>query len=305
MVIPFRHIPCNLCGEDDFHRLGKPRISQKIKGIIPLPEDISVVKCNRCGFYYTDPMPFWRSEDLQSLYNSQYFPPMTRWWKHRRARLNPKRRLDAIEHYASSRISQFLEIGCGPGYGIEEAMRRGWMVHGEDVSQAFARQVKERLGIDIFLGKLEEAGYAESYFDAVYIDSVLEHIPEPAEMFQELHRILKPGGIAYIVVTNEDSLINEFRGAIFELMRLPISPRLSPLEYPYHLVGFNKHTFERTTESKGFEIKHIEVGAGTEEWRKQRDIRFVSNRLMYYPVYLLGQILGKGISIEAVIAACK
>ena len=184
-------------------------------------------------------------------------------------------------------------------------MRRGWCIYGEDVSPALAREVKERLGVDIFLGRLEAAGFAEDFFDAVYIDSVLEHVPQPAHLISELHRILRPGGLAYIVVTNEDSLINGFRGLLYKLSGSGLSPKLSPLEYPYHIVGFNAHTFRVMVESRGFEVKSIEIRSGTEEWRKQKEVRFVANRLLYYPVYLLGQAIGKGISIEAVIAARK
>ena len=63
-------------------------------------------------------MPSWGDEELEQLYDEHYFPSLTKWWEQVRARVNPKRRLDAVEHYASSRISRFLEVGCGPGYGL-------------------------------------------------------------------------------------------------------------------------------------------------------------------------------------------
>ena len=42
------------------------------------------------------------------------------------------------------------------------------------------------------------------------MDSVLEHIINPIEALNELKRILKPGGILFFIVPNEDSLINSF-----------------------------------------------------------------------------------------------
>ena len=299
----FRHIPCDLCGTRDFVRLGKPKASNKIANIVPVPEDISVVRCKRCGFYYTDPMPFWGENDLQNIYDATYFPEMTRWWNRVKTKINPQRRLDTIEKLATSDIAQFLEVGCGLGYGLEDAIRRGWAVYGQEVSPFFAEQVEGRLGIKVFVGQLADAHYPDGYFDAVYVDSVLEHLPQPMEMFREIHRILKLDGVAYITVTNEDALINKFRGLFFKLTQPRRCPILSPLAYPVHLIGFTPDTLRLACESVGFEVKRIVVCAGTSEWRKFgiRNVGSLLLNIMYLPVYLIGEKLGKGIAIEAVI----
>ena len=72
-VTVFRHMACDLCGTGDFVRLGRPKASNRMKGIVPFPPDISIVRCTNCGFCYTDPMPFWREENLQKIYNAAYF----------------------------------------------------------------------------------------------------------------------------------------------------------------------------------------------------------------------------------------
>jgi len=299
----FRHTSCNLCGTRDFVRLGKLKASNKIENIVPIPEDISVVRCKRCGFYYTDPMPFWRDNDLQNIYDATYFPEMTRWWKRVKTKVNPQRRLDTIEKHATSDISQFLEVGCGLGYGLEDAMRRGWAVCGQDVSPFFAEQVESRLDIKVFVGQLVAAHYPDAYFDAVYVDSVLEHLPQPMEMFREIRRILKPDGVVYITVTNEDALINKLRSLLFKLAQPGRCPILSPLVYPVHLVGFTPDTFTLACESAGFEVRSIVACAGASEWRKFgiRHLGYFLLNIIYLPIYLIGEKLGKGIAIEAVI----
>ena len=299
----FRNIPCDLCGTRDLVRLGKPKTSKKIGNIVPVPKDISIVRCKRCSFYYTDPMPFWGEKNLQDIYDATYFPEMTRWWKRVKTKANPQRRLDTIEKHATSDISQFLEVGCGLGYGLEDAIRRGWVVCGQEVSPFFAEQVEGRLGIKVFVGQLAAAHYPENYFDAVYVDSVLEHLPQPMEMFREIHRVLKPDGVAYITVTNEDALINKLRSLLFKLTQPRRCPILSPLAYPVHLTGFTPDTLRLACESVGFEVKRIVVCAGTSEWRKFgiRNVGCLLSNIMYLPIYLIGEKLGKGIAIEAVI----
>jgi SAM-dependent methyltransferase len=299
----FKHIPCDLCGACNPQRLGRPKVSKRMEKIIPLSDEISIVRCRNCGFYYTDPMPFWSGGDLQEIYGSGYFPEMAGWWKKTKTRVNPQRRLDIIEQYTPFKISRFLEVGCGLGYGIEEAMRRGWIAYGQEVSQLFAKQVRSRLGAEVFVGQLEEACYPEAFFDVIYVDSVVEHLPQPIKMFKQIYRILRPGGIAYITVTNEGALINEFRSLIFKLLYLKQCPVLSPLSYPIHLVGFSKDTLRMACESVGFEVKKLIVCAGANEWRKYgvRNIGSLLLNIMYYPIYLAGEIMGRGIALEALI----
>jgi len=299
----WKHIPCNICGEDTISRLGKPKYTPDILQTINLPDEIYVVKCKNCGFYYTDPMPFWEAEVLQQLYKSEYFIPMTKWLE--RARIKDvQRRLDAIEQYLSAERCCFLEVGCGPGCGLEEAKKRGWSIYAQDASRDSAMEAKKRLRIDVFIGELEEAGYHNDYFDVVYANSVLEHVPQPAKMLREIHRILRPGGVAYIVVPNEDSLASDFQRIYYR------TPKLSPLMPPYHIVGFNKRSFSRLCESTGFDVKRLIVHSGTNEWRKykiQNWTRLAINaaHFLVLPLYFVGQALGKGITIEVILAAHK
>jgi len=306
-VTVFQHTLCDLCGAGESVRLGKPKASNRIKGILPVPPDISIMRCAHCGFYYTDPMPFWGEQDLQKVYDAAYFPPMTRWWKRVKTQADPRRRLDAIETHADGRALRFLEVGCGLGYGLEEAVRRGWDARGQDVSRFFAEQVESRLGVQVFVGQLAEARYPEHSFDAVYIDSVLEHLPAPMQMLREVHRILRPNGIAHLTVTNEGALVNKLRGLLLKVAPLGRSPILSPLAYPVHLVGFTPHTLKLACHSTGFEMRSLEVRAGASEWRKYgtHSIGRLLSNLACSPICLVGAMAGMGIAIEAVVSARK
>ncbi len=300
----FKRVPCDICGKNDFERLGIPKTAMEFSPTLNLKE-VFIVRCKHCGFYYTQPMPFWSPEDIQNIYNSDYFPEMSGWWKRVKTKVNPQRRLDAVEQYVPFKISRFLEVGCGLGYGLEEAMRRCWDVYGQDVSSFFAAEVKEKHGIDAFSGQLEEANYPERFFDVVYIDSVLEHVPQPMKMLKEIRRILNSHGVAYITVTNEDALINRFRSFVFKSLLHKRSPILSPFSYPFHLIGFTEATFRKACEILGFEVKRLVISAGANEWRKygikEVGISLIPN-IVYYPIYALGERMGKGIAIEAVVS---
>ena len=40
----------------------------------------------------------------------------------------------------------------------------------------------------------EEIPYEDNSFDLIFADNVLEHLPHPAKVFSEIHRLLRPGG---------------------------------------------------------------------------------------------------------------
>ena len=61
-------------------------------------------------------------------------------------------------------------------------------------------------------------------------------------MMEVAHRVLKPGGVAYLVTPNASALVNRFRGMAFRLSGLRRSPYIEPLGSPYHVVGFTPHS---------------------------------------------------------------
>ena len=83
---------------------------------------------------------------------------------------------------------------------------KGWEISGVESSKSGAAIGKKVYGIDIFNGSLNEAHYRDNSFDIITMWHVLEHVSEPTEIFQEVKRILKPGGIFLVAVPNIESL---------------------------------------------------------------------------------------------------
>lgn len=55
-------------------------------------------------------------------------------------------------------------------------------------------------------GRVADAGgipYPDAMFDVVFADNVVEHLSEPAEVFREVRRVLKPGGIFLFKTPNK------------------------------------------------------------------------------------------------------
>ncbi len=122
---------------------------------------------------------------------------------------------------------RLLEIGCGIGVDSIQLARCGFDVTAVyltesaiDVARAFseARDVR----IDFRVSNAEKLEFGDKSFDVVYSFGVLHHTPQIEKAVAEVHRVLKPGGTAYLMLYHRNSLVN----LIHRLFRLPYeSPR--------------------------------------------------------------------------------
>jgi SAM-dependent methyltransferase len=160
-----------------------------------------MVKCKSCGLVRSDPVA--DSATLGELYRQSTFDYGTEVANLRRTYGRYLGRLDAL----GGRKGSLLEIGCGNGFFLEEAQVRGYAdVRGvEPGSEAIAKAapgVRERIVCDMMRPGL----FAEASFDVVCLFQVFDHLPDPAGVLAETHRVLKPGGLVLILNHNINAL---------------------------------------------------------------------------------------------------
>lgn len=91
--------------------------------------------------------------------------------------------------------ASFLDIGCGRGEFLEGFIKCG--VNGYAVDQSRAAE-KYCPTAELRNADIEHEGipFPDDYFDIVYSKSVIEHFHYPEKLVSEMHRVLKPGGLA-------------------------------------------------------------------------------------------------------------
>jgi 2-polyprenyl-3-methyl-5-hydroxy-6-metoxy-1,4-benzoquinol methylase len=112
--------------------------------------------------------------------------------------------ITTMQRYKST--DELLDVGCEPGLLLQVARRRGYQVHGCDIS-SWATQHARDNGLDVQTGELETIGYPDRQFDVVVLNHTLEHVPLPVDLLCEIRRVLKEAGIAAVGVPNFDSLL--------------------------------------------------------------------------------------------------
>jgi SAM-dependent methyltransferase len=115
----------------------------------------------------------------------------------------------------------FLEVGCNWGRWCVAAARRGYRPTGIDPSLKgilAARRVAEQLGVDAqyAVADARQLPFADASFDVVFSYSVFQHFSKADALasFDEVARVLKPGGVSLVQLANvwgARSLFNQAR----------------------------------------------------------------------------------------------
>lgn len=100
--------------------------------------------------------------------------------------------------------STVLDIGCGDGLTLVRLRALGFQhLYGVDVSDAKLARARQK-ALDVENADLHHLPSEDAYFDAIHCRHVLEHAYDPPSALREMFRVLKPGGICYIVVPLPD-----------------------------------------------------------------------------------------------------
>ena len=262
------HVLCAVCSAADArsYRRGMYRFEGRA---------FDLVRCTHCGLVYVDPRP--DGPTLARMYaDPEYFTEgynlgvETENYFDRGAELLEQYdgEIEQLERELNG-FGSLLELGSAGGFLLEAARRRGHEVRGVELSPVAARYAKEKLGLDIYEGWLEEAPFAPASFDVAIADNVLEHTLSPRRTLRTLRRFLKPGGHLLVVVPSyvNSPWFRMMQGLRERLPKRLLGPGLLAIlkmgpdqdaGAPYHVLEFDRGTLVRLLRETGFEIVKVE-----------------------------------------------
>lgn len=100
---------------------------------------------------------------------------------------------------------KLLDIGCGNGSYLHGMQQLGWAVKGVEFN-VHAVSVCKKAGVDVHHGDLLSAHLDTASFDVVNLSHVIEHVPDPILLFNEISRIIKPNGLLIVKTPNSNAL---------------------------------------------------------------------------------------------------
>lgn len=134
-----------------------------------------------CGMVYLEPRP--GEDDVRphaELHGDGYY-----------AR-NAALRMDFVQRFA--RGGRLLEVGCGAGYLLAEARRRGFEVAGVEPSAQCVEHVRRVYGIPVEQALVEDTRLPEGAWDVVFHVDLLSHFPDPVRALRAMAARVRPGG---------------------------------------------------------------------------------------------------------------
>ena len=236
-----RHIQCNLCGSDKYAVINSHRKDRYCR-----PEvEVRTVICKTCGLVYVNPQ--LDDSELHSLYSTTYGDAP--------AELTNRKKLERKEIAAewsvrwiykragiSDKLGKVLDIGCGMGALPHAFQKRGWDAYGVEPTPHGAQFAKERFGVKIMSGFLEDTHLPSSYFDLVTLVQTFEHLADPSQALIIIRNCLKDEGLIYI---NSPNILKP--------------KHFQPFEAP-HLYTYSPNTLRLLLKKAGFEPIVIEGG---------------------------------------------
>lgn len=117
-----------------------------------------------------------------------------------------KRIKQTLKDYQGKRL---LDIGCGNGDFTIQMKEFVKELYGIDVAQK-AVDLAQKKGIKASQLDIDEQDlpFKDNFFDLIFCEEVLEHVFDSDHLLEEIHRVLKPNGVAIVTTPNLASYLN-------------------------------------------------------------------------------------------------
>lgn len=130
-----------------------------------------------------------------------------------------------------------LDIACGNGSILRDLKARGYQnLQGLEISNYAVNRLRSE-GFTMYHGGVPVLQLPDAAFDIVIASQVLEHIIRRHRFAQEIARVLKPGGRAFIFVPNNC---------------------LGPIDEPEHVIKYKPDSLRKFL-NKHFEVVSLDV----------------------------------------------
>ncbi|HSE79183.1 MAG TPA: class I SAM-dependent methyltransferase [Alphaproteobacteria bacterium] len=227
----------------------------------------NIHRCRACGLEQTLPRP--DATTLKRLYETYYndggaTATSYAGWRERFL-MSPLYRvflkLDGdISFHGERGTGRLLDVGCNEGRGLVLYRANGFAAEGLELNRVAAAEARARRFAvhEVDIGDFRPA----APFDRVVLSNVLEHALDPGAMLSDVHRLLAPGGEAWISLPNAASWL-----------RAAFGRHWINWHVPYHIVHFTQGRLAALLVERGFEVasaRHVTPGL----WVAQSAIAF-------------------------------
>jgi len=156
-------------------------------------------------------------------------------------------RLKLIETFKPDK-GNLLDLGCGAGFFVKNALDRGWKGHGLEMLPEYVKYAQENLGLhQVHQGSLDNSlPFQPETFDVVTMWDLIEHLRHPLACLEKINRATKPGGLLVIWTPN-------VKNSIF------VKEQWLSYGIKQHIYFFSRNSLEQLLQKTGFKIDYIKT----------------------------------------------
>jgi ubiquinone/menaquinone biosynthesis C-methylase UbiE len=140
-----------------------------------------------------------------------------------------------FDRYTSKKV---LEIGVGLGADHQKFAETGAILDGIDLTQRAIDHTQHRLKLlgltsTLQVADAENLPFGDGAFDLVYSWGVLHHTPDTGKAIDEVLRVLKPGGVAKLMIYHKYSFVGYMLWIRYALLGLKLLTSLNEIYENY------------------------------------------------------------------------
>jgi SAM-dependent methyltransferase len=208
-TVEFKKTRCAICGTEEDARELYPAnfdlqaLNPAVFSARRLPDRIHyrLVMCNTCGLVRSDPIA--DPALLAQLYHQSTFTYSDEVTdlKHTYGRY-----LAELDRYGA-RKGALLEIGCGNGFLLQQALAQGYRsVRGVEPSRAAVIEAVPEVRDTIVCDLMRPGLFGPGEFDVICLFQVFDHVPDPGTLLDACFTALRPGGLMLSLNHNIEAL---------------------------------------------------------------------------------------------------
>jgi SAM-dependent methyltransferase len=270
---------CPACNHADFKYLGYDVPDYEYR----VPYTPTLLYCGNCGLIRHESIPDYDSlgafyPDDYLVYNKSFKEASNALYSRLKTYLYSMKAKKVAKFIGKT--GNILDVGCANGAFLLSMKQFGnYRLYGLDIKNTGMDFSKH--SIDFKEGHLEEMEYPDNFFDAIILDNVLEHVPDPVVFMDKIVSILKSGGYVFGTTPNFSSVD-----------RFVFRQYWGGYHMPRHIYLFNANNLRMFMKNAGISRIKFPITANAADWavsvqnfmRRKRKKQDRYRRAPYFPI---------------------
>jgi ubiquinone/menaquinone biosynthesis C-methylase UbiE len=225
------------------------------------PRYLELLEADRAGWWSNDNFETWKTLYVSEYARGFYVLDVLRKY---------------VPHFAVDG-ADVLDIGCGDAgviiaFAESGARAAGLELDRKSLQRARVRAEEHGVTITLAAGVAEALPFPDASFDLVILDNVLEHVTDREGTLREIGRVLRPGGLLYMVTPKPFSLYSLWNDPHYDLAGLVLLPRRLQILYFEKIRGGGEGTYDVGVIPTRWRLRRLLRAAGFETLVSPREL---------------------------------